>query len=188
MYTTIKEDLEKALKDLMLTEPLNKITISDLTKKCHISRMAFYYHFSDLYALIEWACIKDAKKALKDKKTADTWQEGFLQLFEAIYENKPFILNAYRCIPREQIESFLYSVTYDLLYDVLKEQAAAYDLDDDDEQFIAQFYKYSFVGCVLDWIKNGMKDDYTMIVRRLGIIMTHAFARSLKAFDKAAKH
>lgn len=184
MYSTMKEDLEKALKKLMLTKPLNKITISDLTRECHISRMAFYYHFSDIYALVEWACLEDARKALQGKKTVDTWQEGFLQLFEAIDENRPFILNAYRCIAREQIEAFLYSVTYDLLSDVLREQSAPYHLDQADEDFIAQFYKYSFVGFVLDWIKNGMKEDYTQIVSRLGVIMNHAFSHSLEAFSR----
>ena len=41
--------------------------------------MTFYYHFKDIYDLVEWVCIEDGKRALQDKKTYDTWQEGMGQ-------------------------------------------------------------------------------------------------------------
>ena len=69
MQHSTKDELEKALKALLLKKPLDKITITDLTKQCGISRMAFYYHFKDIYDLVEWSCIEDAKRALNGKKT-----------------------------------------------------------------------------------------------------------------------
>ena len=105
MVNQTKQALEASLKHLLLQKSLDKITISDLTKDCGISRMAFYYHFKDIYDLVEWSCLEDATRALAGKKTYSTWTEGLLQIFEVVYENKPFIMNAYRCISREQIES-----------------------------------------------------------------------------------
>ena len=96
MSNTTKQALELSLKRMLLKKPLDKITIRDITEDCGISRMAFYYHFKDIYDLVEWACIADASLALQGKKTYDTWKEGLLQIFEAVLENKPFILNAYR--------------------------------------------------------------------------------------------
>ena len=78
---TEEQELEQSLKHLLLPEPLDKITISDLTEDCGISRMAFYYHFRDIYDLVEWVCLEDAARALQGKKTYDTWQEGLLQNF-----------------------------------------------------------------------------------------------------------
>ena len=69
MSQITKRALEQSLKNLLLQKPLNKITISDITEDCGISRMTFYYHFKDIYDLVEWACMEDAKKALEDKKT-----------------------------------------------------------------------------------------------------------------------
>lgn len=66
---------------------------------------------------------KTAKKALRDKKTYDTWQEGFAQIFEAVLENKPFIMNVYHSVRREKIESFLYKLTYQLIADVVEKNA-----------------------------------------------------------------
>ena len=105
MSQTTKRALEASLKNLLLKKPLDKITISDIAEDCGISRMTFYYHFKDIYDLVEWVCAEDAARALDGKKTCDTWEEGLLNIFDAVLENKPFILNVYRSANREQVEA-----------------------------------------------------------------------------------
>jgi len=151
--------LENALKTLLLKKPIDKITISDLTSTCGVNRMTFYYYFKDIYDLIEWSCIEEASKALDGKKTYDTWQQGFSQIFDAVLENKPFIMNVYPSVSREQVERYLYDVTYNLLKDVVEEKAEGMHVREEDKKFIADFFKFAFVGLMLDWIKNGMKED-----------------------------
>ena len=128
MSQVTKRALEASLKNLLLKKPLSKITINDITEDCGINRMTFYYHFKDIYDLIEWSCIEDAKKALEGKKTYETWQQGFLQIFEAVQENRPFILNVYRSVSREQVEIYLYKLTYDLLIGVVNERSAGMNI------------------------------------------------------------
>ena len=86
MSQVTKRALEQSLKNLLLKKPLTKITINDIAEDCGINRMTFYYHFKDIYDLVEWSCTEDARKALEEKKTYDTWQQGFLQIFEAVRE------------------------------------------------------------------------------------------------------
>ena len=184
MINQTKQILEESLKKLMLQKPLDKITIRDLTEDCDISRMAFYYHFKDIYDLVEWSCLEDATRALAGKKTYDTWSEGLVQIFDAVYENKPFILNAYRCISRDQIESFLFHLTSDLLMNVVEEKAEGTSISEEDRRFIADFYKYSFVGLMLDWIKQGMKENYEEIVHNICVTMHGTIANSIHNFTK----
>ena len=185
MANITKLALEAALKKELLPKPLDKITINDLAEDCGISRMAFYYHFKDIYDLVEWACLEESRKALQGKKTYDTWQEGLLQIFEAVYENKPFIINAYNAISREQIENFLFQLTHDLIMSVVEEQARSTSLTQEQKSFIADFYKYSFVGIMLDWIKQGMKEDYGEIARMIAITLHGGIANSIRNFTKA---
>lgn len=182
MPNTTKQALEAALKQKMLQKPLDKITIQDITSTCGVSRMAFYYHFKDIYDLIEWACIEDASQALQGKKSYDTWQEGLTQVFEAVLENKPFVLNAYRCISRDQMENFLFRLTYGLIRGVVDEKSQGVAISEADKAFIAEFYKYSFVGILLDWIKQGMSDDYHLIVRKVSITMQGNVTNSIQNF------
>ena len=182
MSQTTKRALEASLKNLLLQKPLNKITINDIAEDCGINRMTFYYHFKDIYDLVEWACVEDAAKALEGNKTYDTWQQGFLNIFNAVLENKPFIMNVYHSVSREQVELYLYKLTYDLLIGVVEEKASDMVVRDEDKKFIADFYKYAFVGIMLNWIKNGMKDDPQQIVDHLSILIHGDITRALNNF------
>lgn len=187
MTNTTKQALGVSLKKLLKHKQMDRITINDLTEDCGISRMTFYYHFKDIYDLVEWVCVEDGKQALQGKKTYDTWQEGMCQIFEAVIENKPFILNVYRCVSREKIESYLYKLTYSLIANVVEEKCKGIDLAKEDKEFIAEFYKYGFVGIMLDWIGHGMKDDYKIIVEKLSTALHGNIGNSIHNFEQAKK-
>lgn len=183
MSQVTKRALETSLKNLLLKKPLSKITINDITEDCGISRMTFYYHFKDIYDLVEWSCLEDAKIALEGKKTYETWQQGLLQIFGAVQDNKPFIINVYRSVSREHVETYLYKVTYDLLIDVVNEKAEGRAIREEDKRFIADFYKYAFVGVMLNWVKNDMKEDPHRIAERMNVIMQGNVAGAIEKFS-----
>ena len=180
MSQITKRALAASLKNMLLKKPLNKITINDIAEDCGINRMTFYYHFKDIYDLVEWTCEEEAAKALEGNKTYDTWQQGFLNIFNAVLENKPFIMNVYRSVSREQVELYLYKVTYDLLIGVVNERSADITVSDDDKKFIADFYKFAFVGIMLEWIKNDMKTDPKEIVDRISSLIHGDITRALE--------
>lgn len=182
MSQVTKRALEQSLKNLLLKKPLTKITISDITEDCGINRMTFYYHFKDIYDLVEWACLEDAKRALNEKKTYDTWQQGLLQIFEAVQENKPFILNVYRCVHREQVEKYLQPLVDQLMLDVIQEESASMMIREEDKQFIAKIYAYIFIGVMLDWIKDDMREAPQEIVARLVKLLRGSVTAALRRF------
>ena len=182
MFPVTKQELEQSLKNLLLKKPLTKITVGDITDDCGINRMTFYYHFKDIYDLVEWSCLEDAKRALDEKKTYDTWQQGLLQIFKAVQENKPFILNVYRCVHREQVEKYLQPLVDQLLLNVINEEAAGITVRDEDKQFIAQVYSYMFIGLMLDWIKDDMREDPQQIVEKLSKLIKGSVSVALSRF------
>lgn len=179
MSQTTKRALAESLKNLLRKKPLDKVTILDIAEDCGINRMTFYYHFKDIYDLVEWICIEDAAKVINGKKTYDTWQQGFLQVFEAVQENKPFIMNVYHSVSREQVEAYLYKLAYDLLIGVVEEESAGMKVLESDKKFIADFFKYGFTGLMLDWIKNDMKEDPQRIIDRLSTLISGDVTQAL---------
>ena len=99
-----------------------------------------------------------------------------------VLENKSFIINVYHSISREQIENYLYRLTYELIIDVIEEQTAGVSIAEDEKKFIANFYKYSFVGIMLDWVKQGMKADYQDIVEKMSITIKGGVKNSIHNF------
>lgn len=182
MSQITKRALEQSLKNLLLKKPITKITINDIAEDCGINRMTFYYHFKDIYDLVEWSCLEDAKKALEEKKTHDTWETGFLQIFEAVKENKPFIMNVYNYIDQKQVELYLTPLVDNLLMDVIEEESKSISVRDEDKAFIARIYGYIFIGIMLDWIKEDMNEDPQMIVDKLSILIKGSISSALNRF------
>lgn len=182
MAQTTKKALGASLKKLLEEKPLDKITVTDIVEDCEVNRQTFYYHFKDIYDLVEWIYTNEATRALDGKKTYDTWQQGFLQIFEYVLVNKSFVSNTYRSINREHLERYLYNETYILLRDVIEEKAVKMTVRDDDKAFIANFYKYAFVGLVLEWISAGMREKPSEIVERLSILIHGHITDALEKF------
>lgn len=167
MSQTTKRALAASLKQIMAVKPLSKITIADITEDCGISRMTFYYHFQDIYDLIDWICQEEGSKALLGRKSYETWQAGLISLYDTIRENRVFVESVYRSIQRDKIENYLFQVVYGLLYDVVHQLSKDSPISQEDQQYITHFYKYAFVGVTLDWVKGGMKEPPEEVVGRI---------------------
>ena len=57
--TNTRQLLAQALIDICKTKPLDNITVTELTKKCNLTRQIFYYHFEDKYDLAKWVHLND---------------------------------------------------------------------------------------------------------------------------------
>ena len=177
--STTKMAIAYAFRDLLSEKPINKITIKDITDLCSINRQTFYYHFHDIIDLTEWMCEMASEKALRTNKAYVTWQEGFLSVLRVIKKNKPVVINIFRHAPKKYIYNYLYRVTYILLSDVLEEKSKGMTVREEDKNFIIDFYKYSFVGVVIKWIEEDMREAPESLVGRVDLMMNGAFERAL---------
>ena len=171
MKDTTKLALEASLKNMMAKKSFSRITIQDITDDCGISRMAFYYHFKDIYDLLEWSCTREARKAMNGNVTSDTWQKGLESTFVIMVENRELLLNVFQSIPHERIERYFYRKAYALIYDLIEEKYRACGLKEEDKVFIADFFKYCIAGIFIQWIRTGMKEDYHVIEKQLETVL-----------------
>ncbi len=183
MSQTTKRALEASLKKLLLQKPLNKITINDITEDCGVNRMTFYYHFKDIYDLVDWIMVEDAAKALEGKESFETWNEAFLDILNEIKENKVLVLNVYRSVSREQVEQYLYKMLDPMLRNFMDREAQGLSVQDIDKQFVIDFYKYALVGMVLEWIRNDMRNEADVMSERLNTMLHGDFRRALLRFS-----
>lgn len=96
MNQLTKDAIAKALTDLLQERPIEKITIKDITDRCGINRQTFYYHFSDIYDLMEWTLDKELRKALGTREISPTdWKEYVRKIFAVMRSRKRGLLNAY---------------------------------------------------------------------------------------------
>ena len=180
MANTTKRMLSLSLKKLLEKNTLDNITIQDITDDAEVSRKTFYYHFQDIYALLEWIYTTDAQRLLEGKRDGDTWQQGFLQVLKYIRDNRALVRNTYHSVSRELLEGYLYRVTYQLMRDVVEERAAGTQVPEEDRAFLAHFYKYAFVGLTVEWMQGGMKEEPARLVSRVNTVMEGNIAAALE--------
>ena len=93
------------------------------------------------------------------------------------------VSNIYHSVSREHIERHLYEITYDLLIGVVEEQAQDLSVRAEDKKFIADFYKFAFVGIMLEWIRTGMTADPKDIVSRMSVLLHGDVRRALLKYS-----
>ena len=70
-------------------------------------------------------------------------------------------------------------MVYKLLISVVDECASGMNVREEDKKFIADFYKYAFVGLMLEWIKDDMRTPPERIISRLADLIDGDVVRML---------
>lgn len=53
-----------------------------------------------------------------------------------------------------------------------------------DKKFIANFYKYGFVGIMIEWIQAGMKEDIEELVNKMSLTLHDTVTTSVQNFQQ----
>ena len=90
-----KRALALALKELIKTHPIEKISVGNICDVCGMNRKSFYYHFQDKYELINWIYYTEFLKTALENPINDS-----RELLDAIccyfYENREFYAKTFR--------------------------------------------------------------------------------------------
>ena len=107
MQQLTKKALGESLKKILSKKTLDNITVIDIVNDCGVNRQTFYYHFQDIYDLLDWIFQKEAESVLHHKINSENWKECLSSVFCYLIDNKDFIKNTYRSIGRDSLEQYL---------------------------------------------------------------------------------
>ena len=172
--------IKAAFMKLLEEQPFEKITVKDIVEECGINRNTFYYHFQDIYALLQEILDEETEKSLKSSQEYLTWQDGILQAISFALENKKALYHIYNSVNRVRIEKYLHSVVGKIMKEYAIRQAAGIRVSEEDISMVAAFYQCALVGMLLGWLDDGMKADPEEIVHRLGIMLEGNMKNMLK--------
>ena len=159
MSELTKKALAAAAAEILRKKSLDKITIKEITDACGLTRNTFYYHFEDLYDLLGWMLIKEADEILTRFSEEEQWEEGFLEGLSFLYENKKMIYHIYKTINRGDLDKYLNKVGEVYALRLVNIQAEGLGFSREAVKTAANFYINAFVGTVLRWIENDMKES-----------------------------
>ena len=183
MSQITKNALAASLKRLLSKKELSKITITNITEECGVNRQTFYYHFKDIYDLLEWIFTNEVIEEIDNEKEED-WQQKFIYIFEYVIKNKEFIKNIYNSGSKEYFLKFVYKQTNLLIINFIEKEYKNKKVKEENKKFIANFYKYGFVGIMFEWIQAGMKEDIEELVNKMSLTLHNTVTTSLHNFQQ----
>ena len=157
----IKESFLKLLNQ----RPLNQITVKDIVEDCGINRNSFYYHFSDLPALVEEIMAERVSAMVENPPPVDSVQEGADAIVEFVMHNKRAIYHIYNSVSRDVFERHLMEVCRYVVTTYL--DGMLEEVEEADRDAILRFHRCACFGSVIDWLNGGMKDDVSDYFRRI---------------------
>lgn len=170
MAGNTKNRLSKALKDQLLTNTLDQITVTALTDKCHINRQTFYYHFHDIYELLEWTIKKEAT-AFGTGGHCREIREVLDRVAEFAAANKRLIIHAYRSADRYFIKKFLEDGLRSVVIEMVEAKTAGRKISAEDKYFVADVFVFALLGMTMEWLDNGMSYSLTQKTDKILILM-----------------
>lgn len=182
MANTTKRALAAALKKRLTQTTLDKITIQQLVDDAEVSRKTFYYHFQDVYDLLEWLLVDEGKRVLEGNITADTWQKGLGNVLEYLHENRTIILNIFRSVQQEAnyLKAHVTKLILPLMERIFDEQPGHELVTAEDREFVLKFYSLGVVELVMVWIENGMKPEAEILMRQVNKIFTGSMEHTIQ--------
>ena len=151
----IKEEFIKQLNE----RPLNKITVKSIVDACQINRNTFYYHYADIYAVLEEVLAEEIEKGIQDYNDSLSWEESFIRSANFAFDNKKAIYHVYHSMQREQLERYLFDTAGYVMNRFVNRINANIGADEEDVKFIALFYQCALTQIVLKWVEKGMNVD-----------------------------
>ena len=152
-----KREICSALKHLMTQKSLNKITVAEIMQSCGMARQHFYYHFEDIYDAVHWMFDQEAVALLREHEGVMLWQDGLLQLFQYLQENRAVCLCALKSVGREHLKRFFKADIHTFIHRAVVQigeevGAVRAGIKKENMDLMTHFYVVAFAGMIESWL------------------------------------
>lgn len=184
MGNTTKRALADAMKARLQKTKLENITIKDITGDCNLNRQTFYYHFKDIYDLIEWIFEDEVKKLMEQSVGKESIRDVLLLCADYYRVNEKTILHAYKSMDRRFLDMFLRRWMGPMIEAIVRERAEGKNISEDDVKFIIDFCTIANVGIAFEALENGMIDELGIQANRLSVLLDGSIDDMISRFCK----
>ena len=147
----IIETFEEMLDEM----PFEKITVSSLAKRCEISPNTFYYHYEDIYDLLEkWFAIKR-----EEWIDLHDWKKSLKTMADSCHGHKKSFYHIYNSLSRNYLERMIFRYEKDVIAEYFDTMFKDKNVSEGKKNEITDFVLFGLTGAFLKFVWNDMKED-----------------------------
>lgn len=168
--------LAESFKALVLEEPVEKITIKEITDRAGVIRPTFYNHFQDKYELLEWIIRTDVMDPVKPLMLGGFVNESITLMLKNIYKERAFYQHASRLEGQNSFMEICEKCLQELLQKLFEsQQGTSLPLKWMTTERLSQYYANTICYVITSWIRSG----YTIEPAELSEIFEYVDSRSI---------
>lgn len=151
-----KQMLCDALITLSAKKPFSKISVSEIVTLCDVNRKTFYYHFTDIYDLLEWHLNNEIHNAISTFDSVYNLDATITYAVDYINQHsylKKFVQDP---LAKEKITNLLNKILSPMLSDMIHnlEETHKMNIELDFKEFLVKCLTHITVLSILDSLEN----------------------------------
>lgn len=155
-----KEKIYLVVREKMAHSDVSQITVQDIMSTLNMRRQSFYYHFVDIYDVLEWSIAEHFCKKL-NAMPADSFEAWLRHALTVLRDNQDYIRQVFDSIPYERMSEMMVPVVEPKVRQLLAQKFQGADN--------LQTLSHLMTFCV-------SSSFYTLIIRKSPINVEHNIA------------
>lgn len=170
--------------DMLRKMPFDKITVSALAAACEISPNTFYYHYRDIYNLLDaWLAVMRDKYFLQPLMRTN-WRDAVRVLLHTMRDNAAIAYHLFDSLSRERLERYVFDSSDDTFYRLICQEPGAEHLPDSLLRYVAEYTTYSFLGFLMKFLWRHMEADIDEATEKLDYIVKGNIAWAVRYHEE----
>lgn len=150
--------LALALKTMMSEVPLDDISVTALTRRCHINRKTFYYHFHDIFDLLTQVFLDER---IEEAESTRDIPQLMKVIFDYYTKNMKFIEATLGSAGKELIQEFIYNLCYTNFLKFINNNPEGKRVHINDRKYIARFYAFAYSNSIIYYLSTYKNKTYS---------------------------
>ncbi len=134
---------------------IDRITVTDVVKECHITRQTFYYHFQDMFAVLEYGMDWEIREVVEKNKNCSSIEEVLYNYYDSFVVNNKLIISKLLVsrYSRQVLEMLVASLKSYFLQ-VVEKGRQPIEMRYKDVDFFLDYHVWAIAGLFFQWSEN----------------------------------
>ena len=165
MAEETKLALAKAMEELMRSQSVEAVTVTDVARRANVTRQTFYRHFLDKYDLINWYFGKLLERSFEHMGSGRTVREGLERKFEYIRAERVFFTAAFRADGTNSLKEHDVDAIMAFYSELIERKTGA--PPEGETAFLLELYCRGSVAMTVRWVLSGMRTPPAELARHM---------------------
>ena len=151
-----KKQLADSLKAAMQEKPFSRITVSEIIHACGVNRKTFYYHFTDIYDLLQWMFRQEAVDVVKQFDMVIDAEEAITFIMNYVEQNNHIINCAQDAMGSDELKRFFMLGFLEIAKAIIDQAEASTGshLEQGYKDFLCMFYVGAVSNMLTEWARE----------------------------------